>query len=178
MGKLEITITEETSKGQVQAFRKALEVYEAGMSDTPRRLPDGKPLPQFNVDGVTKPEPAKEEQPEKSEDAKEEKPAKTKRKTRKSKKAETPEAEETKKSDASESKSDKDEPAKEESKSDDKPSVTIEQIRGLQKDVVVEHKSAIIDKLRGELGAKNLSTLDEKHYEDYYKFLEDLKNGK
>jgi outer membrane biosynthesis protein TonB len=52
--------------------------------------------------------------------------------------------------------------------------VTVDDIRALQAQKVTAHREAIIAKFK-TLDAKGISSLDEKHYAEYYNFLAGLK---
>jgi outer membrane biosynthesis protein TonB len=152
MSKLKIEITNETTERTLRNYVRAINALgNLGMLD-------------------------EEEKPSEVEPDKEEpkKPAKKKaaKKTPKMEKVEEePKAEkkEVKTEKVEEPKTEK----KEESKAE-KSSVTVEQIRGIQKEVVYDHRDAIKEKLT-ELGAGSVSKLKEEDYADYYEFLKSLK---
>jgi len=145
MSKLKIEITNETTERTLRNYVRAINALgNLGMLD-------------------------KEEKPSEVEPDKEEpkKPAKKKaaKKTPKMEKVEE------------EPKAEKKEDPKAEKKEDpkaEKTSVTVEQIRGIQKEVVYDHRDAIKEKLT-ELGAGSVSKLKEEDYADYYEFLKSLK---
>lgn len=65
------------------------------------------------------------------------------------------------------------EPTKEPAPIEKNPTVKIETLRANLQTKVAEHRDAIKTKLT-ELGAGNISTLDEGHYEDFNNFLTSL----